>query len=460
MKRIVYFILIIVLMLHFSGCDKNTSSSNKKLTYSGIVKLIDLEGNELVSDDVTVAVFYKDINDFSWDYRLNEPILVTETDDTGHFSYNANENNSYITVFLKEGYSIKEIRQSMISNVINLYQDIEIEGTITSSIELNGTSDLVIVNDAIFIDNGYLSVLEKSKIRINPGVKVISHSNINFNNGVLITSNDKMYSFFNEEVSKFMSFEIAATATISNNLIKAVRCSFTTGGFIIQSGNVEVTDCLFSNSSNGLHILNSNNYELNNITAQNIYDSSFGGIHLEMVNNVVINGSRLEDNYNGVKVTGGSDININNCSFKNNERGYLSFYSTGNIDHNLFLDNNISFELLGNKRDGILNINSNVIENSNIGVYEHNNNTHTWSTFNTLLINNNNFIEIPLFFKYYSSHIAHSIDATNNYFDGLSAETDILSKIIDIASSTQPKKISIVPFKTKPIPNTGIDGNE
>ena len=226
-------------MLILNSCD-NSTSSDKKVTFSGTVKLIDLEGIETVSDEVTVAVFEKDETDIAWDYRLEKPLLVTKTDNTGLFSYKANKTDGYSVLFLKEGYSIKEIRQNMLTGIVKLYRNIEISGTIMNPVELNGISDLVITSNVDFVNNGSLSILSNSKIRIDPGVRVTFYGNISFNGPVTITSNDKAYSFNNEQVVEFMSFEISPLATIQNDIIANVNCSFATNGFIVQNDNIEI----------------------------------------------------------------------------------------------------------------------------------------------------------------------------------------------------------------------------
>lgn len=455
MKKILFQVLVFTLMLLLNSCDSITSSSDDKTTIIGKVKLIDLDGNETVSDEVIVTVFEKDENDISWDYRLNKPVLVTNTDSDGSFSYKAKDNNNYLVVFLKEGYSIKEFKQNSLSDVINLFENIEINGAVTSPIELNGTSDLVITNDVVFIDNGSLSIVNCSKIRIESGKRVTFYNDISFMNEVLITSNDKVYSFNNDQIAEFTSFEISPSATIINNLIEKVRCSFSNYGFVVEKDNIEIRDCIFSNSSNGLYVVNSDGHVLTNIYAQNITDPSNGGIYLDKVNNTSISRCELKDNYNGIKVSEVRNIDINNCNFENNNRGFLSYQTLGCITNNFFNNNMYCLELFGNSRTGVLSIEYNIFKGADIGIYQHN--TGSFYHFNTMLINNNNFINNFKFVTYNSATISNDLDATNNYFDGLNNEISILEKIMDTSSVEEFFiDVLVVPFKTSPISTAGI----
>lgn len=444
-----------VLMMVFYSCNSGTSSSEDKVTISGLVKLVDLDGNEAPADQVTVAVFEKDESDLAWDYRLEKPIIVTETNELGEFSYKADDSDNFIVYFLNNGYSIKSFNQKNLVETINLFEDIEISGTITSAIQLNGTSDLVITNDAIFIDGGTLSVSNNSLIRIAAGVNARFYSNINFAGPVSITSNDKIYSFNNDQVAEFMSFEIGSSATVLNNTISDVICSNTKNGFIIQTNNIQINDSYFINSSNGLYFLNSDGHILSNIFVENISNPSGAGIYLDMVNDAIITKCDLVNNINGIKVKEVYNLNVNNCKIENNNSGYLSYYSTGLITHNQFNENSYGLELLGNRTSGNLFIQYNAINDSDIAVYQHE--SGSWSQFYSMIINNNNFINVNTFIKYDSSGIYQNLDATNNYFEGLSSETEILARILDSSLLSELFiDVNVIPFKTSSISSAGI----
>ncbi len=455
MKKTLYLILVIILVLILNSCDSSTSSSDDKVTYSGVVKLIDLDGNETVSDEVTVAVFEKDMDDVAWDYRVNNPILVTTTNEFGEFSYKAKERENYYTYFLKEGYSIKSFNQNNLPENILLYEDLVVEGTITEQIILEGKSDLLVTDDVIFTETASLIIQETSQIRIAPGKKITVYGSVDFQDPVDITSNDKSYSYGEDQISEFLSFEITPTANIQTNTIDNLKCSLTNYGFVIRKDNIQISNSIFVNSSNGLYILNSSGHILTHITAKNIKNESNGGIYLDFVENATISRCLLQGNYNGVKVKEVRNVDINNTLFENNSAGYLSYYSTGVVTNNSFEKNDYGLELLANRGAGVLTIKYNKIEYSDVGVYQHE--AGSWNTFNSMIINNNNFIDVDTFIKYDSSGIQQDLDAKNNYFDGLAAESSIQDRIIDTTWQDYGFiDVNIIPFKTRPISGAGI----
>lgn len=454
MSKISFLMLIIIMTLLLVNCESSTSSDDK-VTYSGTVKLIDLEGNEIISHEVTVAVFEKEATDIAWDYRLNKPLLLTYTDNDGKFSYSANDNDNYVVVFLKEGYSIKEINQNELNDDMLLYENHYINGIVDGPIALDGSFDLIISGDTFFIDSGSLIVTKSSKIRIETDSKVIIYSMIDIASNLRIMSNDKVYSFGNSHIEEYHSFTISQESNVVNNELNNLSVSNSRYGFIIEKSNLSICECQFYNSKNGLYIRNSNSIGINDIIGINIEEETNAALHLEFVNDVVISNSRFIDNFNGIKAKEVVGINMNNCSLSNNNIGYYSLYSTGIIEHNeLFSNSQADLNLIGNKTIGLLEISYNnfcsdtSIVQSELGSY--------W-VFYQMAINFNNFKDNNIFIKYDSSGIFQDIDATNNYFDGLNSESAILERIIDNSPIEDGLiDVHVVPFKTSPISSAGV----
>ncbi len=455
MKKILYIMLIIGLIFVLNSCDSSTSSSNDKITINGVVKLVDLNGNETLSDEVTVAVFEKNVDDVTWDYRLENPIIVTKTNDYGEFSYKADDSDNFIVYFLKEDYSIKGYNQKDLSESVLLYENLVISGSVTNQIILDGTSDLVVVGDLIIIDNGSLIVNELSRIRISAGVKVIIHSSIEFFAPVIITSDDSSYFWSNEEIEAFLSFEVTETATIANRELVGLTLSYSYNGFIIRTTDLSIRDSNFINSGNGLYLIESNDVLVENIICKNIYEETNAGVYLERTNNIDIRNSSFEYNINGIKSKESNNINFYNNKFSNNSVGFLSYQNDGLISHNVYENNHSSdIFLMGNSHAGEIKIEYN---NFSSDTAIHQRGAASWPYFNRLIINNNNFINNNQFINYYSSSLDNDIDGTNNYYNGLTSVNGIIEKITDLSPSPNVDfQVNIIPFKTRFISSAGI----
>ena len=455
MKKIIYLMLILGLVFILNSCDRSTSSSDNKVTFSGVVKLRDLDGSETTSDEVTIAVFEKEIEDIAWDYRLNTPLVVTSTNEFGEFLYKAQDNENYYAYFLMDGYSVKGFQQKKLTDNIFLFEDFVIGGIVTNHLVLDGTHDLVIHEDVIFTETGILEIQSASRIRIYPQKKITVYGTLDFQSPVEITSNDRTYSYGVDNINLFVSFEIYPSVIIESNSLENVTCSWSNYGFLVKKDNIHISNSNFVNSLNGLYVAESNGVILNKIFSKKVIGHSNGGIYLEIVDNVQITNCTLLDNYNGIKVKEVTNLNINNTLFERNFSGFLSYYSTGLISHNQFSNNSNSLELLGNRSSGTLSIEYNNISVSDIGVYQHE--AGSWNTFHEMIINNNNFETTDLFIKYDSSGIHQDLDATSNYFDGLTDENSIQDKIMN--TSTEQElfiDVNVVPFKTRLISSAGI----
>lgn len=441
-------------MLFLNSCNSSTSSSDDKVTYSGIVKLIDIDGTETTSDEVVVAVFEKDIDDIAWDYRLEEPVVVTSTNEIGEFSYKANDYGNYFVYFLEEGYSIKEIRQNELTDSIILYENFVISGVITNEIILDGTSDLVIIDDVIFLEGSSLIINKDSKIRISPEKRISLYSSIDFSAPVHISSNDKSYTVNSTNIEYFRSFEITPSCKVMSGKINDLTFSFANNGLIInEQSDITMINNKFCNSNEGLSIIYSNNISIENMLAKYIYSGSSAGIFFLFSNNITINNSIFINNNQGVLLQECNLINIYNNNFHNNYLGLYCNNSLGIIEHNDFLTNeHYDISIRNFDINGELRVEYNQFF-SQTAINQVSNRGPLYKQ----AISNNNFRENSIFIRYRSSYDYNDIYAENNYFDGIDTELEIKIKLVD--SATYPYQgytVNILPFKINPINNAGV----
>lgn len=447
-------ILSLLLVFFLYGCDDTSTNTDKEII-SGVVSLIDLEGNFTIVSGVQVVVFEKDIANIAWDYRLMSPMSYTSTDVDGRFLLEIEKRDNLIVVFLYEGYSVKEYSlNDLLENVI-LYQDIEISGAINYPIILDGTFDLVVTGDTFFIEGSSLSITESSKIRIETNEKLTIASAISIENDLSISSNSKVYTLFNETVELFNAIEILPQTDVSEDLISRVSCSFSNNGLLIRKGNLTIKESFFTNSNNGLYINDVNDVSIEKIGVRNILNISGGGIYLDNTNNVQILNCDFSFSRNGIKVKEVSELFLTNSYFRNNTCGYLSYFSTGSIENNTFANNSVAdIELMGNSTDGTLYIIENIFSSLN-ALYMHP--AGSWHFLNNVIIKNNNFIENDIFIKYSSSSFISDIQAQNNYFNGFTEEVEIQSKIVDTSSVEQLFiDVLVMPFRVVPYGLAGV----
>ncbi len=454
MKKIIYLILVIGLGLVLNSCDSTTSSSDDKVTYSGVVRLIDLEGNESTSGDVSVAVFIKDYDDIAWDYRLEKPVIVTNTNDSGEFLYKATDNSRYVVYFLMEGYSIKEFEQKeLIENVV-LYENIEISGVFHEPLLLDGKSDVVVTDDVIFLDTSDLICLGYSRFRIEVGKKIVVYGGINFGERSIISSNDNSYSYNNEQIENFNSFEIMPSCEIINNRFNSIKVFNSDNGIIINNQNeIKIQDIYFLNSNSGLSITYSENINIENFNGKNVAYASSAGIYAIFSSNINIYNSKFINCSNGVIMQEVSLFDAAHNFYENNDTGFFCYNSLGEIknsdfSHSSIYDLNIrNLDILGTLKVEYNNFYSSTAINQHSlrGTYYEQN------------IGYNNFIQNDVFIRYVSNKVYKNIDARFNYFNGLSLYTQIMDKIVKIEHPNDYNiEVIIEPFYINPLQDAGV----
>ena len=190
--------------------------------------------------------------------------------------------------------------------------------------------------------------------------------------------------------------------------------------------------------------------------ACNCYNSSYGGIVCFNVDTLNIKKSIYLQNYNGLYAKFCDSTLIKNNYISNNHRGIWSLTIFGDIEHNELTENTeCDIKLAGNTTQGEIRIKYNNLQ-SDTGIWQYE--QGSFNSFYILKINYNNFYSECYFIKYDSSGHYHGvdIDATENFFNYLNEENEILEMILDTSDEYN---ISVIVNNWHDIPlsNTGIE---
>lgn len=109
----------------------------------------------------------------NWDYRLENPILVTTADEYGEFSAEIDDMANIFAVILHPNYSFRITDEVSEDMSIILYQDLIIQGAIDYNIEVNENNNLVVVDDCTFLPRSSLVIKGNSTIRIEPDKSIV-----------------------------------------------------------------------------------------------------------------------------------------------------------------------------------------------------------------------------------------------------------------------------------------------
>lgn len=321
------------------SCDSSTSSSEDEETYNGVVNLIDLSGNESTSENITVAIFNYDENNITWDYRLDTPVVVTKTNRFGEFSYEANDVNSYICVFLFEGYSVKKIKQNQLPDNITLYENLVVENIVDYEINLTGLNELVVMENTTFTDNSSLVVSSPSTIRIESGKVLNLHTKIVIEGSLTVTSLDKTYVLDNDNIAYFDKVFVSNAADIGNNEIAEINLSFSNNGMLIENSQLLIKKMFLTNCNTGLSFINSKNITIENLNSSNITNMDKASLFFYLSDNISVTNSIFKNNGVGLRLMNSSNICVKNNIFDSNDIGIYNEKSTGEIAHNNLINN-------------------------------------------------------------------------------------------------------------------------
>ncbi len=405
MKNVLLTILVILTLLLLS-CDSDSTSSSEKYTLSGNVKLLDLDGNEVLEGLSNVSIMIYDLVEIDsgllqvkadypfigsdvnqevfFDIRDKSPIKEINCDDNGNFTSKIAKGTYNIVVY-SEDYGYKmfydyNLDSDSSINDINLYEIQELSGAVSNFTfqadhVYHITDDLVIQeNSNVVLQAGaYIDVADNSKIYVNDDFNITENNgkNVNFNSiyyknqeknlfsGIEIMSgeNINIYSLIVKNASNALLFsnQLAITQVTNSSFINNNR------GIITQNIiSVNISECnIFNNTSIGCEIDSQNSLN-NNI----VYNNNEGVRVVEAISD--LSNSYYLDNWMGIRCAFYEEVNIHNNEFDKNEFGISMSGSNPAINFNNFKDDFINIELCARYTQASYDYCLPNIENNNI----------------------------------------------------------------------------------------------
>jgi len=483
-RKILCFILFTFYILSATSCE-NTDTSKGNI--SGVVTL---ENNEDASG-VYIAVY--DLAELDpivveanqrwphigviidqkteFDHRLQEAIAYTQSEPDGSYILKDISTGGYNIVFYKPGWGFKYIYNYEVNkgensiNDIELYEETILEGDISTNITMQDAHHYIIQDNVNIVPGAKLTIEPGAVIRINPGKALNIWGEIQAqgeeDNMFRVTSNAGFDEFGIKhepaDIARYNHLMLQSSATITDEIISYGKFDFGTFALNSEENYFLAEYCRFKYSSCGLQSMSASSMDADTMQVTNcnftFIDGNDGGIffskiHLGKIeksistNNTI--GIRVKDRFNGI---------IENNYLAHNTYGFEGVHFMGILQHNELTDNSESdihlTGIYGGREEGMEIYYNNLSSDDGIT------NFSLWSYTSAcrfLGINNNNFFNSNLFID--CSSATNSVDANDNYFNGLSSVVDIQDRIHDGSEDIEVYDVS--GFVTVPIGEAGI----
>jgi hypothetical protein len=453
-------VIVILFLLNFSGCSSPTETPKGNLT--GIVNLEDLSNHtgiiialyDLAYLDTTIVRINNQypqigvhINQHTeFDHRLQSPVKTTETLADGSFELAKIPTGIYNFVAIKDGWGFKYLYEieviegdNNLNDVIPLYEEIRISGDISGNIAVDADHHLIIDDDTDFIPSSSLVIEPGAIIRINPGVDLTIHGNLiaqgEENNMFWVTSNDgfiaemrsdKGKNFSNFTLSRSRSsielynyMELSSFVNVPDYLVEWGKWDYANTCLLNKVNNLQIQNGIVRNSGCGFKSMDVDSTFCNKLLIRDCLGENGVGMSYLNINKGIIDKLILLSCNSGIRIKENNITKIQNTYFSQNTRSIINVGCSGDIEHNIFSNNEYDIVLIGSYNSVLddLLINFNELY-SPIGITT--SDLPYYSNYYNTICANNNFANSDWYVYISYSAYAGIINCENNYFRGYS----------------------------------------
>jgi len=515
MKKYFYFLLFSFCFLLIITCTTQPQSGNLTGTvqlageadHSGIIigiyelTTLDPDIDEANTKWPHIGVIINQHTEF--DHRFGTLVKTGETDASGYFEIKNIPTGNYNVVAIKDGFGFKYIYEISISdgdNSINekrkkekvkskkadndedssfnllplsfnlnksradliLFPETTITSDITESTTFESHHHYIIEQDIIVDDE--LTIEPGAVIRLNEGVKMSIYGDLTSvgeeDNFIWFTSNDSLFSLFPSPFSPITSLFEYKVIELDGTLNKQVSfCKFDHAGtgLLNHVNGFSISNCIFRDSQCGFKTEDVDSTFCSNLLCEEISNEEQAGIYYLQVDNDLIEKNIIKNCENGTRLKDGFEGEVRNNYFTNNTCGSELWDFIGIIKNNEYYQNYWDIRFTGNVSQEIGSIKityNNFYSINGVSTFA----SYPYESYSPILINYNNFTSENYFLYDRSGTftIGKTIDATNNYFNGLENEVDIKEKIYDKDEDEFSAEIVVDNFKINKISNAGI----
>jgi hypothetical protein len=438
-QQIVFFLICVILL--FTACDSTTKAKTGVL--SGKVALLNDTDDPLFDPldfaDVTVSVYDlaeydADLRDFlssypnvgfalsqnsEFDHYEGKVVAKAISKEDGSFELKKVPVGKYNVVFEKPGWGYRYVYDVLISEgenqlteeqeLIELYPERYVSGTITESIVVENWHHLIIEDDANCMPQSSLSLGGNGILRINKNVQLNIYGNISLQGHHNNRFQVKLNQINDYDMGTFTHINLMPGSNLDGEIIEYGRFSGGTRGIGLSSiTSALIRDCRFLVSNEGLYSTQVTDLTIEKCVFTGIDGSQGDGVVIynateaEVTNNCFMFLSR------GVEVVASQEISFGNNGFIKVDYGIESYDTNSDIQHNNFEGNKISIRVAGTSSPSVLYNQINAEQGIAIGK-----NDYYFGCKPTINYNN---MQCSRFFMTIVRPNREDINAKNNYY--------------------------------------------
>lgn len=375
-------IMLCLFTIALQSCSKTTSPKTGKLT--GTVSLIDDTPNaplqqEIDYSGITVAIYQTTTLDTTitrinrdypnlgvlinqeteFDHRLQSPVRVTTTNETGSFTLSNINKGKYNLVIFKEGWGVRYLCDLMINKDSQTLDElINQKKSLRDSIELYPVRTLsgYVYEPYIFEANHSYVITDDVSMQGNVEFQASAYiwiaptKSINIDNGMIKTSNPDLgftkittsYNMYETSISTitpsnhyFYSVLCSSYASFYNNQLSSVVTTFSKNGWDIRIPGVAISNIVLRDNDVGLQCNQVSNISISNSNVSYSKNSKYGGFAISNSNGIDIQRLIVTKCVVGVSQDNCPNANISESYFYANTSKdiFNSFFTTGNVAH-------------------------------------------------------------------------------------------------------------------------------